>query len=143
MEARRQTKPYPQQPMSRNKEIIQNLYTAFATGNVATVLGGLTPDVHWTEAQGGPYGGISVGPNAILENVFMKLGAEWESFSAVPADFVCEGDTVVGLGQYSGTYIATGKSFTAPFAHVWKLLDGKVTSFHQHTDTAVHLAPMK
>ena len=129
--------------MSHNKEIIQNLYAAFGSGDVPTVLAGLTPDVSWTEALGGPYGGIWIGPTAILENVFMKLGGEWDAFSAVPAQFVCEGDTVVALGQYSATYKATGKSFTAPFAHVWKLLDGKVISFQQHTDTAVHLAPMK
>jgi len=26
---------------------------------------------------------------------------------------------------------------------VWKLEGGKVASFHQHTDTAVHLRPMQ
>jgi ketosteroid isomerase-like protein len=62
--------------MSRNKEIIQNLYSAFANGDVSTVLDGLTPDVHWTEAQGGPYGGTLTGPNAILENVFLTIGGE-------------------------------------------------------------------
>jgi ketosteroid isomerase-like protein len=40
-------------------------------------------------------------------------------------------------GTYIGTYKATGKSFRAPFAHVWKFSGGRVKSFWQHTDTAV------
>jgi ketosteroid isomerase-like protein len=38
-------------------------------------------------------------------------------------------DTIVVPGQYSGTYKATGKSFTADFAHVWKIENGKATKF--------------
>jgi len=57
-------------------------------------------------------------------------------------DFVSEGDMVVALGDYSGTFKATGKSFTAPFAHVWQFRDGKLMAFHQHTDTFVHRASM-
>lgn len=126
-----------------NTELIQSVYAAFARGDVPTVLGALAPDARWVEAEGGPYGGLSIGPQAVLANVFMKLGGEWDGFAAVPAEFVAQGDTVVALGEYSGTYKATGKSFRAPFAHVWKLDDGKVASFHQHTDTAVHLRPMQ
>lgn len=94
-----------------------------------------------TEAAGGPYGGVSVGPDSVLENVFMKMGAEWDGFAAIAEEFVADGDTVVALGEYSGTYKATGKSFKAPFAHVWKFVGNKVASFHQYTDTALHMQP--
>jgi ketosteroid isomerase-like protein len=129
--------------MSSNERIVRSVYAAFAVGDVPTVLGVLAPDVRWTEALGGPYGGVYVGPEEVLANVFMKLGGEWEGFAAVPAEFVAAGDTVVALGEYSGTYKATGKSFRAPFAHVWKLLDGKACTFHQYTDTAVHFRPLQ
>lgn len=112
-------------------------------GDIPSVLAALSSNVRWTEAEGGPYGGVSIGPNAVLENVFMKIGAEWDGFAAVPSEFVADGSTVVALGEYSGTYKATGKSFKAPFAHVWKLDAGKATSFHQYTDTAVHLLPLQ
>ena len=105
-------------------------------------LGFLGADVHWTEAEGGPYGGVSIGPESVLNNVFMKLGGEWDGYAAVPKEFIADGATVVVLGEYSGTYKATGKSFKAPFAHVWKLQDGKAVSFEQYTDTAVHLRPL-
>jgi ketosteroid isomerase-like protein len=128
--------------MNNNLDVVRSVYSAFATGDIASVLAALDPAVVWTEAAGGPYGGVSVGPQAVLGNVFMKLGGEWDGYAAVPHEFVADGSTVVALGEYSGTYKATGKSFRAPFAHVWKLRDGKAVSFHQHTDTAVHQRPL-
>ena len=129
--------------MSNNLDAVRDVYKAFAVGDIPSVLAKFAPDIHWTEAEGGPYGGISIGPDAVVENVFMKLGGEWDGFAAVPKEFVAEGSTVVALGEYSGTYKATGKSFKAPFAHVWKFKDGKAVSFHQYTDTAVHQRPLQ
>lgn len=121
--------------MPSNVEVVRGLYDSFAKGDVPAVLSALDPAVSWTEAAGFPYGGTYTGPDAVLANVFMKLGTEWDGYAAVPAEFVTEGDTVVAIGEYSGTYKATGKAFRAPFAHVWKLRENRVASFHQHTDT--------
>ncbi len=129
--------------MTPNTETAQKLYTAFASGDVPAVLGGMSPDIRWEEAAGGPYGGVSNGPMEVLANVFMKLGTEWDAFAAVPHTFVSEGAHVVALGNYSGTFKGTGKSFTAPFAHVWTFRDGKAVTFIQHTDTVLHRAPMQ
>lgn len=118
-----------------NLQIIQGAYEAFAKGDVPGVLGILSPDIVWTEAEGFPYGGTYNGPNAVLEGVFMRLGTEWEGFAAVPGEFVDGGDTIVALGRYSGKSNATGKSFAADFAHVWKLEGGKAVRFVQYTDT--------
>ena len=101
------------------------------------VLGALAPEVLWIEAEGFPHGGTYTGPDAVLHNVLMPLAAEWERFTVLPQEFVAEAATVVVLGDYRGTWKATGKSFSAPFVHVWKLRDGKVTMFRQHTDTAM------
>lgn len=128
--------------MTPNTAIARALYDAFAAGDMPTVIGALSPEICWVEAAGGPYGGVWNGPTEVLTNVFMKLGGEWDGFTAVPHDFVSEGDVVVALGDYSATFKTTGKSFTAPFAHVWTFRDGKVAGFHQHTDTVVHRAPM-
>lgn len=129
--------------MTSTLESVKAVYAAFAAGDIPTVLGTFAPDIHWTEAEGGPYGGVSIGPDAVLQNVFMKLGGEWNGFAAVPHEFVANGDTVVALGEYSGAFKATGKSFKAPFAHVWKFQAGKAVSFQQYTDTAVHLQPLQ
>ncbi|SRR5258706_4325939 len=123
--------------MNPHAATVRSLDEAFARGDVPTVLGVLAPDVRWTEAEGFPYGGTYSGPQAVLENVFMKLGGEWEGFVAVPRELVSEGETVVAIGTYSGKFKATGKSIRTPCVHVWKFKGGKVQTFEQHTDTAV------
>lgn len=128
--------------MDPNVGIIQNAYQSFAKGDIPAVLAMLAEDVVWIEAEGGPYGGTFIGREAVLDNVFMKLGGEWEGYAAVPREFIAQAETVVALGDYSGTYKATGKSFNAPFAHVWRFRDGQVSSFQQYTDTAVHQRPL-
>jgi len=118
-----------------NLDKIKAVYDALAKGDIPTVLATLSADIEWTEAEGFPYGGTYHGPKAVLEGVFMRLGSEWIGFAAVPHDFVDGGDTIVALGQYSGTYKKTNKSLRADFAHVWNLRDGKAVRFVQYVDT--------
>ena len=120
-----------------NLSAIQNVYKAFATGDIPAVLATLNSDCEWIEAEGFPYGGTYRGPRAVLEGVFMRLGGEWEGYAAVPDEFIDGGDTIVALGKYSGKYKRTGKSFQANFAHVWKMQDGKAVRFTQYVDTLV------
>ena len=118
-----------------NGEIIRGLYESFAKGDVHAVLAAFDETISWTEAEGFPHGGTYVGPNAVLENVFMNLGSEWTGFSAVPEKFVDGGDVIVALGNYTGKYNATGRSINVPFAHVWTLSEGRIVKFVQYTDT--------
>jgi uncharacterized protein len=118
-----------------NSDLVRGLYNAFASGDVPTVLGSFDPEISWTEAAGFPYAGTYIGANAVLENVFMKLATEWDGFAAIPDEIVDGGETVVALGNYSGTFKTSGKSMNVPFAHVYKFKDGKISSFVQHTDT--------
>jgi len=120
---------------NENVDGVRGVYDAFAKGDVPAVLGFLAPDIEWTEAEGFPYGGTYNGPDAVLQGVFMKLGTEWDGYAAIPSEFIDAGDSVVALGTYSGKYKATGKSFQANFAHVWKLREGKAVKFVQYTDT--------
>lgn len=114
---------------------VKSVYEAFAKGDIPNVLAFLDANIEWTEAEGFPYGGTYRGPGAVLEGVFMRLGTEWDGFAAVPHEFIDGGDSLVALGKYSGTYKATGKSFEADFAHVWKIKDGKAIRFVQYVDT--------
>lgn len=121
-----------------NGEIIKGLYDAFAAGDVPSVLGAFAANISWTEAEGFMYGGTYDGPNGILENVFMRLGTEWEGFAAVPSKIVDGNDgNVAAFGTYSGKFLQTARSMSVPFAHDWELIDGKVVKFRQHTDTSV------
>lgn len=118
-----------------NLDAVRSVYDAFAKGDIPSILGFLSSDVEWTEAEGFPYGGTYTSPDAVLGGVFMRLGTEWEGFAAVPDEFIDGGDSIVVLGKYSGTYKATGKNFQANFAHVWKVQEGKAVRFVQYVDT--------
>lgn len=119
-----------------NGDIVKGVYESFAKGDIPAVLGTMAENIEWTEAEGFPYGGTFTGPNAVLEYVFMKLGTEWEGWSAVPEQILDAGETIVSLGNYTGKYNETGKSINVPFAHVWTFNDdGKAVKFVQYTDT--------
>jgi hypothetical protein len=123
--------------MRTDLEVISGLYEAFARSDVARVLATLAPNIQWVEAEGFPSAGTYTTPADVLQKVFMRLVAEWDRFSATPREYVCDGQSVVAIGDYAGTCKATGKSFKAPFAHLWKLRGGAVVGFQQFTDTAV------
>jgi ketosteroid isomerase-like protein len=123
--------------VATNKEIVEAAYAGFANGDVPAVLGLMDPKIAWTEAEGFPiYSGTLVGPQAVLEGVFMRLGEIGDNFSVVPQQFIADGDTVVAIGTYSWNHKKSGEPAEVKMAHVLTLADGKITRFQQHVDTA-------
>ncbi|MEU4805293.1 nuclear transport factor 2 family protein [Actinosynnema sp. NPDC023587] len=118
-------------------EVVRAHYAASDRGDLEGMLAPLAPDATWTEAAGSTYGGTYTGRDAIVANVFQRIGADWASFDVTVAELLDAGDTVVALGSYTGVHRATGKSMTARFTHVWRVADGRVTGFEQVADTAL------
>lgn len=122
-----------------NVKLMKSVYEAFGRGDIPTVLGAMSSDIRWHQAEGNPYmpsGAAWVGPDAILNNLFMKLGGEWDGFTVTPTTFHGAGDSVVVEGRYTGTYKPTGKAIDAQFCHVWDVAGAKVSRFQQYVDTA-------
>jgi hypothetical protein len=122
-----------------NVTLLKSLYEAFGRGEIPAVLGAMSPDIKWHEAEGNPYqpsGEPWVGPDAVLNELFMRLGTEWDGFAVQPKTFYAASDHVIVEARYSGTYKKTGKSIDAQVCHVWDVKDGKVTKFQQYVDTA-------
>ena len=71
-----------------NVQLIRGMYDAFGTGDVAAVLGQMDQSIEWREAENFMYadGNPYVGPQAILEGVFMRLGSEWAPFTILPEE---------------------------------------------------------
>ena len=118
-----------------NLEIVQRMYAAFADRDRATILELFHPQIEWVQNEGFPGGGRYVGAEAVLNDVFAKFRAEWSDWRAVVDDWLDAGDTIIALGQYRGTFRATGRSTTAAFAHVYRLGAGRIVRFQQYTDT--------
>ena len=121
-----------------NVEIIQNLYAAFAIGDVPAVLQKFDPKIEWNEAEnfhsadGNPY----VGPQAVLEGVFTRIGAEWEYWNLTDQTYyeVNSGEIIV-TGRYNAKNKLTCKEINVQFVHMWSLNEGLVTKFQQYADT--------
>jgi len=120
-----------------NVELVRSLYEAFARGEVPAVLGAMDPGIVWNEAENFPYADKNpyVGPDAVLQGVFMRLATEWDGFRVDLEEVHGAGDVVLATGRYGGTYRKTGTAIRPQFAHVWKLRGGKVVGFQQYTDT--------
>ena len=121
-----------------NVGLVKSLYEAFGRGDVPTVLAAMDPKIEWNEAENFPYADRNpyIGPGAVVEGVFARLGSEWDGFGLDVEELLDAGDTVVARGRYKGAYKKTGVRIHAQFAHVWRLRGGKVVAFQQHVDTA-------
>ena len=120
------------------KEVVQEMYDAFAAGDVETVLGLMSDDIVWNEAENFPYadGNPYVGPGTIANGLFARLATEWEYWRLSVEEMLESGDKVVAFGRYEAQNKATGKTINAQFAHVWTVVDGKAARFQQYADTA-------
>jgi uncharacterized protein len=118
-------------------EIVRRFYECLGRGDVPGLLALMAPEIEWAEAERFPYhAGTWRTPQAVVDGLLVPLRRDWSAFSATPTDYVAEGERVVAIGRYAGTYKATGRTFTAPFAHLWTVRGGKITGFVQYTDTA-------
>jgi ketosteroid isomerase-like protein len=120
-----------------NVQVIRSIYDAFARGDVPAAVAAMSPEIVWNEAENFPYADRNpyIGPDAVLAGVFARLAADWDGFAAIPETFHDAGDVVIVRGRYAGVCKATGKSISAPYAHVWTVAGGKAATFLQYTDT--------
>jgi ketosteroid isomerase-like protein len=99
----------------------------------------MDPAIVFCEAEGNPYmpsGKPWVGRDAIVSNLFMRLGADWDGFAVHPGMYHDAGETVVVEVRYRGSYKATGKTMNLQVCHVWTVRNGKLAKFQQYADTA-------
>lgn len=128
-----------------NVQLARDIYAAFGRGDIPAVLAGFDPRIEWRQAEGNPYmpeGTAWVGPQAVLDNLFMRLGSEWDGFTVHVGSLHDAGEHVVMEGRYTGTYKPSGGVFDSQVCHVLRFRDGKLVSFQQYLDTAQMQAVM-
>ncbi|MEE4205045.1 MAG: nuclear transport factor 2 family protein [Erythrobacter sp.] len=120
-----------------NREIVMALYAGFESGDMDAVLALMADDIVWHEAENNkladrnPY----VGPQAVLEGVFARLGEDFEGFAVEVGPVIADGDTVVMQGRYRAQAKASGAEINPQIVHWWTLKDGKIAAYQQHVDT--------
>jgi len=128
-----------------NVDVITGVYEAFGRGDVPTVLGAMDPQIHWYEAEGNPFmpsGEPWIGPDAVLNELFVKLGDVFEGFAVHPHTYHDAGDVVVVEARYKGKSNQNGMELDTQVCHLWTLADGKITKFQQYVNTAELQAAM-
>lgn len=120
-----------------NREIIQQVYEAFATDGFDRVLELCDPECVVTQDTALPWGGRHQGIDGVV-TFGASLGGTVHS--VVTSDELFEaGDRVIQSGRSRGTVLANGATFDVPEVHVWTLRDGKVTAAEFYIDTPAML----
>ena len=123
--------------MTNTIELVRRTYVGDPAAKQRALEAVAAPDIEWTEAAGFPYAGTYRGLDARTKGVFYRLGTEWDGYSADAHTFVGDDDHVAVFGVYSGTFKATGKSMSSPFAHLYEFENGKIVRMTQYVDTVL------
>jgi hypothetical protein len=121
-----------------NVGIIDNLYKAFGTGDMPTVLGAMDDHIVWNEAEGNAYadGNPYIGPDAVLKGVFSRIGEDHEYFKLADIQLHnMSNNQVLATLRYDGKLKKNGAKYNVQAAHLWTLNNGKITGFQQYVDT--------
>jgi hypothetical protein len=121
--------------MATNFEVIRSWYETRARGETPDDI--YADDIEWDEGgPGHPYGGTFRGLEVIEQEVFAKIGRDWEQLRMVPSQFIDGGDTIIVLGKDHGMVRGGDQEFVCDTVHAYWMRDGKVVRFRQYTDTA-------
>lgn len=114
-------------------DVVGSLYAAFAGGDMDRVSAAVAK-TDWHEAEGMPYGGRYRGAGEIFENVFGRIAADVQNFSAKPDELLLvSDDRVLALGRYRG--LGRQGELDVAFAHLWTVEEGEIVKFVQYADT--------
>lgn len=121
------------------------LYDALAHGDADAVDALLAPDFVGYVTEGMPLGmgGTHVGPQAMRDEVWWRIGAHFRA-RAVPEEHrLSEDGGVTVIGTYRGSARRSGAELDAAFVHVLTFDgEGRITTLRQLTDTAAWCAAL-
>jgi uncharacterized protein len=129
-----------------NVAVVDGLYKSFAKGDIPNALATMDPNIIWNEAEGFPYADRNpyVGPQAVLEGVFARIGEEWEYWNLTDIKMhEMSNNQVLSTLRYKAKYKKNGEEIDAHVAHWFTLKDGKIIRFQQFTDTWQVIRAMK
>ena len=127
--------------MSDPLSIVQAGYAAFGRGDVPAILDLITEDVRWQFIGSSkvPYTATLKGRGQVGEwfgSVFQA--DDIQAFE--PRQFLAGPDHVTVIGWERTVAKPSGKAFECEWIHVWRVRDGKVSSFFGMVDTEASAA---
>ncbi|WP_373059293.1 nuclear transport factor 2 family protein [Zunongwangia sp. H14] len=129
-----------------NLKVIQNLYLAFSRGDISAITACMDPGIEWNEAENFPYADRNpyIGPQAIVDGVFARIGEEWEYWNVTNINYYeMYNNKILVTGRYSIKNRKNGVKSSIQMAHLWELENGKIKKFQQFADTKAIAEVMK
>lgn len=117
--------------MTTPLEVVKDVYARFAEGDLEGFLGLCADDIEWV-VNGPPHlekCKAFRGRGGVQE--FLDLLAAWEFSAFAPREFIVDGQTVVVLGEETGTDKASGMPFRNRWAHVFNIEGERVLRFRE------------
>ena len=112
-----------------NAELLRESYDAFARGDIPTVLDTLREDISWHVPGRSPLSGDYHGHDGVI-NFFTKgMDLSQGTFRVHADEILADDERVVVLSTVSAE--RKGQSWSSSEVHVWRVLDGKATEFHE------------
>ena len=124
--------------MSKNIEIVKQLYYAFSKKDINAMLELLCEDVEWGE-PGNPFnpaGGIRNGHSGFLE--WLNIGKNAEDILVLePKRFLSDHDSVAVIGYMKCRAKTTGRIYESDFVHFAVIKDSRIGKFQEFFDTYI------
>jgi ketosteroid isomerase-like protein len=120
-----------------NLRIVQEVYDAVGSGDVAAILERVTDDVDWSAeaaSHAAPWYGPRAGKTGVA-SFFRDLADSIEITEFTPHGFATGQDDVHLLVRWTFRSIATGQQASMTMHHYWRLRAGKIEYFRGSEDT--------
>lgn len=124
----------------QNTQLVRKAYEAFSRGDIPHVLTFLDDRIEWEPLLGAgpqvPMAGKRQGKQDVTE--FFRILSDNVNFDRFePREFIAQGDQVVTLGHYDGHAKPLGRTFSADWAMVFTIRDGRIVRFREYVATSV------
>lgn len=123
--------------MRTASDVVQSLYSTFADGDIEAALELLDPEVEWVTPETLPWSRGRYEGREDVALYFASFAGALTEARVEPETFVTDEDRVVVLGYERATCTATGRRFDAPFAHAFRVRDGRIATMRGIVDTAM------
>jgi ketosteroid isomerase-like protein len=117
-------------------ETVEALYSAAARGDFEAFMGLLDPEVEWLTPETLPWSRGDYHGRDEVGEYFASIGEAVDDVRVEPDELISCGEHVVAIGIYSGGSRLTGRAFSARFAHVLTVDEGRVVAMRGFEDTA-------
>ena len=119
-------------------DVINELYGAFARGDIPAIVGIVDEDVQWRVPENLPHGGDFHGRDGV-GRFFQGLAENWEGLELELDGLVSSGDRVLAVASIQGRLRSTGEQTGYRSVHAWTVRDGVPVRFDEYVDAPVDL----